>query len=313
MHKYLRAIGFSEFNTKKDIDDFLNENVKSENLVSSTKTVDNRIIGQHQIIVAQTLGLSVMCEEDQDKVTRIDYYFPFAKGYDYTMIQECTIERHSDKESFAGIIDDDRLGIALIFHLVNINEYKKVIQSKNLQAIKIDRIFLSALSLEGKIILPLEKKSIEVNNFQSRIVGKKNYDNDSDIDNVDDNHFDGMVVDDFTLFNTVNERYKKEDLYSIVETSIVPYGIECDKYLIVAEILSVSYKQNSFTKETLIEMRLVALGLQFNLVINEKDLKGVPKPGRRFRGVIWLQGDVEFLKINRVREEEGPESLQNMQ
>lgn len=302
MHKYLRAVGFSEFNTKKQIDDFLTENVKSENLVSSSKTLDNRIIGQHHILVAQTLGLSILCEEDKDKVSRIDYYFPYLKGYDYTMIQECTIERHSDKDSFAGIIDDDRLGIALIFYLTNINEYKKVIQTNNVQAIKIDRIFLSALSLEGKIILPIEKKSAAINNFHSRIVGKKN--KEEETDDFSDNHFDGMVVDDFTLYNTVNERYKREDLYSIVETSIVPYGIECDKYLIIAEILSVSYKQNYFTKENLVEMRAVALGLQFNIVINEKDLKGVPKPGRRFRGVVWLQGDVEFLKINRVRETE---------
>lgn len=310
MHKYLRAVGFSEFNTKKQIDDFLKENVKPDNLISSSKTYDNRIIGQHQILVAQTLGLSVLCEEDQDKITRIDYYFPYLKGYDYTMIQECTIERHSDKDSFAGIIDDDRLGIAVIFYLTNINEYKKIIQTNSIQSIKIDRIFLSALSLEGKIILPLEKKSAAVNNFHSRIVGKRNKD-EEDIEDFGDNHFDGMVVDDFTLFNTVSERYKKEDLYSIVETSIIPYGIECDKYLIIAEILSVSYKQNAFTNENLVEMRAVALGLQFNIIINEKDLKGVPKPGRRFRGVVWLQGDVEFLKINKVRETEDKQPAEN--
>ena len=37
------------------------------------------------------------------------------------------------------------------------------------------------------------------------------------------------------------------------------------------------------------------MGLQFNLMINEKDLEGEPLPGRRFRGVIWLLGEVEFL------------------
>ena len=90
-------------------------------------------------------------------------------------------------------------------------------------------------------------------------------------------------------------RLKNEDLYSIVETSIVPYGIECDKYQIVAEILSVNRKENKFTGETLVEMRVDAMGLQFNLMINENDLEGEPLPGRRFRGVIWLLGEVEFL------------------
>ena len=75
----------------------------------------------------------------------------------------------------------------------------------------------------------------------------------------------------------------------------MPYGIECDKYQIVAEILSVNRKVNLFTNEVLIEMRVDTMGLQFNLMINEKDLEGEPLPGRRFRGVIWLLGEVEFL------------------
>mgnify|MGYP003307217118 CR=1 FL=1 len=90
-------------------------------------------------------------------------------------------------------------------------------------------------------------------------------------------------------------RLKNEDLYSIVETSLIPYGIECDKYQIVAEILSVTRKTNTFTNETLVEMRVDTMGLQFNLLINEKDLDGDPEPGRRFRGIIWLLGEVEFL------------------
>ncbi|MBR4314523.1 MAG: DUF3881 family protein [Lachnospiraceae bacterium] len=90
-------------------------------------------------------------------------------------------------------------------------------------------------------------------------------------------------------------RLKNEDLYSIVETSLVPYGIECDKYQIVAEIISVNRKVNQYTNETMVEMRVDTMGLQFNLMINEKDLDGEPLPGRRFRGVIWLLGEVEFL------------------
>ena len=54
-------------------------------------------------------------------------------------------------------------------------------------------------------------------------------------------------------------------------------------------------KTNLYTGENLIEMRVDTMGLQFNLMINENDLDGEPLPGRRFRGVIWLLGEVEFL------------------
>ena len=303
MHKYLRAIGFSEITTKKQIEDFLEKNLNETRIISTYKTIDQRVVGQYQILVAQTIGIDVMGEQDKDGKVRIECYFPFLKGYDYTLIQECTIERHSDKETFAGIIDDDRLGISIIFYLININEYKKVIHSKDIQAIKIDRIFLSALSIEGKIILPIEKKSIPTTNFQSRIIKNNNLNEEKNID-VIKNDMLNDEYDGFSMYDSVNERYKKEDLYSIVDTSIVPYGIECDKYMIVAEILSVSYKENTFSKEQLVEMRLNALGLVFNLVINEKDLQGEPKPGRRFKGVVWLVGDVEFLKVHKVEKEQ---------
>ncbi len=45
------------------------------------------------------------------------------------------------------------------------------------------------------------------------------------------------------------------------------------------------------------------MGLQFNLMINEKDLEGDPEPGRRFRGTIWLLGEVEFLTKYKEKEE----------
>ncbi len=83
----------------------------------------------------------------------------------------------------------------------------------------------------------------------------------------------------------------------------MPHGIECDKYQIVGEILSVNKKTNSFTNENLFEMRMATMGLQFNLMINEKDLEGDPEPGRRFRGTIWLLGEVEFLTKYKEKEE----------
>ena len=48
------------------------------------------------------------------------------------------------------------------------------------------------------------------------------------------------------------------------------------------------------------------MGIQFNLIINELDLQGEPKPGRRFRGTIWLLGEVEFL-INKINKPEPPQ------
>lgn len=345
MHKYLRAVGFSNFQKKSQIDDFFKENLKDENLISTYISQDMRLCGQYNIQVCQGAGVSVIGEQEKNQLALMDFYYPYLKGYDYTLIQECTIERHSDKDSYAGIIDDYRMGIALIFYLTNGNVYNSLIKNFKPVDIKIDRIFLSALSIGGRIILPIDKKELSGNEFADKSKINEEYedvlnvsevaDEDSDdyIDEDDDSVEDFMDehpittrligdIDDFSEgiggkalsigigiklprdpIGEQEMRLKNEDLYSIVETSIVPYGIECDKYQIVAEILSVNRKENKFTGETLVEMRVDAMGLQFNLMINENDLEGEPLPGRRFRGVIWLLGEVEFLTKTEDKEQ----------
>ena len=319
MHKYLRAVGFSEFVKKSQLDEFFKENLKDENLISTYLTSDMRLCGQYNIGVCNGAGISVIGEQEKNQLAEIDYYYPYLKGYDYTLIQECTIERHSDKESYAGIIDDYRMGIALIFYLSNGNVYNSLLKKYKFTDIKIDKIFLSALSIEGRIILPVSKKSQQENEFMDK--SKLNVSIDDAFENIDESFDDKSISDklisDMENFSEGIEnkeisigigiklprnpvgsqdiRLKNEDLYSIVETSLVPHGIECDKYQIIAEILSVTMKTNTFTDEKMYEMRVATMGLQFNLMINEKDLDGEPAPGRRFRGVIWLLGEVEFL------------------
>ena len=41
-------------------------------------------------------------------------------------------------------------------------------------------------------------------------------------------------------------------------------------------------------------MTLDCNGLEFDVCINENDLLGEPQVGRRFKGVIWLQGYINF-------------------
>lgn len=328
MHKYLRAVGFSEFEKKSQMDEFFKTNLNDSHLISTYISQDMRVCGQYDVPVCQNAGISVIGEQEHNALALIDFYYPYLKGYDYTIIQECTIERHSDKESYAGIIDDYRMGIALIFHLTNGNVYNSLIKTHKVNEIKIDRIFLSALSISGRIILPVENKSHngeETNEFADKNKVNMDYDNipdgGYDIEEEDDDessnpitdriieklgdYSDGLGTKAISIGIGINipkspvgiqeNRLMNEDLYSIVETSLVPYGIECDKYQIVAEILSVNKKKNIYTNEILIEMRVDTMGLQFNLMINEKDLDGEPLPGRRFRGVIWLLGEVEFL------------------
>ena len=103
-----------------------------------------------------------------------------------------------------------------------------------------------------------------------------------------------LSFDDYELYNSISRRMETEDIYSIVDTSLMPSGLESDQYAILGEITEVSKKENRFTHETVYDLRVVCNDINFRIGINENDLLGEPLPGRRFKGKFWLQGNANF-------------------
>ena len=91
------------------------------------------------------------------------------------------------------------------------------------------------------------------------------------------------------LYASVNKHLETQDIYSIVDNYFMPYGVECDMYNIMGDILRVRKVQNKVTEETLVQLQVSCNDIPFTVQINEKDL-----PGRRFKGVIWMQGMVDY-------------------
>ena len=95
-------------------------------------------------------------------------------------------------------------------------------------------------------------------------------------------------------YESIARRVKNEDILSIIDTSIMPCGVECDHYSVIGNILSVREEKNSYTDETVYNLLIETYDLLINVGINSIDLEGEPLPGRRFRGEIWLQGYVKI-------------------
>ena len=74
----------------------------------------------------------------------------------------------------------------------------------------------------------------------------------------------------------------------------MPYGMECDLYNVMGEITDFSRVRNIATDERIYELRISCNDLDLDICINKNDLIGEPEVGRRFKGVIWLQGNVHF-------------------
>ena len=75
----------------------------------------------------------------------------------------------------------------------------------------------------------------------------------------------------------------------------MPYGMESDQYLIIGEILSCYTQTNHLTGEVVWNIALSCNDMKFDIMINDKDLTGEPKIGRRFRGRIQMQGSISFM------------------
>ena len=121
----------------------------------------------------------------------------------------------------------------------------------------------------------------------------KKYDLFEKTDGIDDDSFSSLS-EDIYLYNSVSKRLLREDVYSIVDSCFVPYGIECEIYSVLGNILRVESYKNYYTDELIYDLTLECNDILLHVGINKRDLEGEPLAGRRFRGVIWLQGRIEF-------------------
>ena len=110
----------------------------------------------------------------------------------------------------------------------------------------------------------------------------------------DEEAIETLTLEDMDTYNAISKKIRTEDVLSLVDTYFMPYGVECDQYAVLGEILECSSEKNQMTGEEIYMMALSCNDLVFDVCINKKDLYGEPLAGRRFRGTIWMQGIINF-------------------
>lgn len=291
MHQYLKAIGFGNIQTKKELKELL-KNVENECshqiLVSYQDTSD---YCELQKEYGQGIGITLCGEMDEEDHFEADYYFPYFEGSGITTFSDVIVERRMDSERYVGICEDPRVGITLMFHLQNGIEYMKECQI-GMKSELTTSVTFSGLAESGKILLPVRKSE------QQEKYEKESFENRRELLNAarsgDQNAIETLTLDDMDLYSKVSRRLRQEDIFTIVETYIMPYGVECDLYSIMGEILAVRERENVLTKEQLYQMKLNVNELEFDVCVPKATVLGEPEIGRRFKGTIWLQGEINF-------------------
>ncbi len=292
-HKYLRAVGFSNIETREELQSLISRSVKEADRKSYTtvgKTGDV-LYGEYHTMFADRCGLCVRGEYADDNTFRYDYYFPFLEGKGVTSEEDVCIERQLEKLSYAGVVDDYNMGIAIIFYLESIITYIKYLNTDRLPLTG-TTLTLSGLSEGGTILLPIkkdeeQKRQVKHENMRKARMLAKAAEGDQDAIN-------NLTIKDMDTMGIVQKRVMQEDLYSVVDTCFMPYGIECDLYSVIGEITSYELTKNKLTGEEIYILTLDINDMIFDVCVNKADVTGEVAEGRRFKGNIWLQGRINY-------------------
>ncbi len=291
MHKYMRAIGFSELSDRRKEQKLITDIVVNATHRAYTSNGEETILAEFCEDFAQNIGIAVCGEFDAEDKFTYDYFYPYLRGTGISSYEDVSVERHADKESYAGICDDIKVGVSLIFYLQNIVPYVKA-QHMDMLPVRGTTLTLSGLSISGNIILPIDKDEGEKQRIQKASLSRNKL--IAAARKGDEEAIESLTLEDMDLYTSISRKILTEDVFTLVDTYFMPYGVECDQYSVLGEILDISLQVNRITKEEIYVMRINCNDLEFDICINKKDLYGEPQIGRRFKGVIWMQGYINY-------------------
>ena len=240
MNLYIRTLGFDNMTSEaeaKFIKTGIRESIK-EGFVIRHEKLDRGVI---ILRLSNSTGLYVYGRYEKN-VFKYEYYFPFVVGKTLSDNEEMTIERHLDKESYAVICDELKTGVTLIFYLQNVMDYLDYLYSgKDFNAddfnpdrkneigkvpIRNKKVALTGLSLGGIIMLPVRKERNSKKSRQDEIARKNLI---QAAKNGDEDAIESLTIEDIDTYNELSNRVMKEDIFTIVDSTFMPCGVECDQ------------------------------------------------------------------------------------
>lgn len=290
MHKFLRAIGFSKLN-KEQLELLFEQILKSPTVRKVATDSEGNEFAEISKEFGEFFGISLRGIYNEDDTFEIEYYYPYLCGKSISTREPAEVEKHAEKESYAGICDEVRLGVTLIFYLQNVVDYLAVRKNKGYMNLA-DGVILGALSTEGKILLPVNKTENKVHSQKEK--GNERNNLIAAAREGDEDAIENLTLEDIDTYSLLSRRITHEDVLSIVDSYFMPHGIECDQYAILGKITDFSLLQNHATQENVYCLDILCNDMNFSVCINEKDLLGEPEVGRRFKGNIWMQGSIRY-------------------
>lgn len=292
MNRYFRAVGFLNNFSIQEYEKLVEDIVfRPEGSVIADNPKAKYFIIDKNLDCGENIGICVRIIKDAKGNIHRDCVFPYLRNDEYTKHEVCSFEKKISGEEFLGVYEDLNLGENIFFYVQNVDElYKK----NNLKSAKCS-VAIAGLSIAGNVILPIKKDETQRENakeYNKKRINLLNRANDGD-----HNAFATVRYDDIMTNVMVSEQVFVEsmDIYTVVDSSFIPCGAECDLYSVLGEIVDFQMIQNALSGENIYILKVSVKGVVLTIGINEKDLFGEPQIGFRFKGTVWLQGRVNML------------------
>lgn len=86
----------------------------------------------------------------------------------------------------------------------------------------------------------------------------------------DEDAIETLTLEDMDMYTTISRKIQKNDIFSLVDTYFMPYGVECDQYSVLGEITEFRLVTNDITGEKVYILTILCNELTFDVCINEK-------------------------------------------
>ncbi len=291
MHQYLRSIGFSDIKSRDVLHKIIGDAVQDADRRVYTTDGEQTFLAQFDRDFGSGIGLAVCGILDESDHFIYEYYYPYLRGTGVSTAEEVEVERHAAQDSYAGVCDELRVGVTMIFYLQNKIPYLRAVEEGNFPATGTS-VTLSGLALSGTILMPLAKTSEQREDQRRRMLGRNQV--IAAAKDGDEDAIETLTLYDMDMYSAISKKARKADVYTLVDTCFMPYGVECDQYSVLGEIVDVRKTTNFLTREHVVVLRLNCNEVYFDVAVAERDLYGEPAVGRRFKGNIWMQGFLNF-------------------
>ncbi|WP_105618616.1 DUF3881 family protein [Vallitalea okinawensis] len=290
MIEYLSAVGLKEYVDEEKLQNLISKIVTSPTNKYITNFKDDQHIKvEYEKRYNDKMGLIVRGNLTDTEELVINFFMPYALSEETIDIVEADVEQRDQDFLYHVYCEDIETGTQMDFSLQNVMDFLDVEEEKG---VYIEGTQLMGLSIDGKIILNVDKDEIETEmeieeDEWRRELLKKARQGDEEAQEL-------LEIEAEEIEDIIEERLQEEDLFSILEGFYMPIGSQDAMYSVLGTIKKVNEWENSLTGEIVYNMVIDSIGIVFEVCINKEDLVGEPMEGMRFLGTCWIQGKLLF-------------------